>query len=331
VDSIKVSSGLASVPLKTGTEAALDSSAALSPAPAIAARELPELSAVLQLLKPVTWFPPMWAFACGAISSGVSAEGRWLLIVAGVILAGPLVCASSQAVNDWFDRHVDAINEPNRPIPSGRIPGRWGLYIACIWTVLSLCVSYFLGPWSFAAGAIGLVLAWAYSAPPLRLKKNGWWGNTACGLCYEGLAWATGAAVMLGSSVPSLKILLIALLYSVGAHGIMTLNDFKAIEGDRRMGIASLPVQLGVRGAARCACLFMLLAQIAVVALLFAWGLGAYALAVAILVAAQAVLMARFLVDPVGRAIWYSALGVTIYVSGMMVSAFALRSLGQLQ
>ena len=49
-----------------------------------------------------------------------------------------MVCATSQAVNDWFDRHVDAINEPNRPIPSGRIPGRWGLYIALIWGTWSI-------------------------------------------------------------------------------------------------------------------------------------------------------------------------------------------------
>ena len=98
----------------------------------------PALSAVTELLKPITWFPPMWAFACGVIASGVPLEGRWTLAVMGIVLAGPLVCASSQAVNDWFDRHVDAINEPQRPIPSGRMPGRWGLYVAVLWTALSL-------------------------------------------------------------------------------------------------------------------------------------------------------------------------------------------------
>jgi chlorophyll/bacteriochlorophyll a synthase len=97
---------------------------------------LPEPSAVAELLKPITWFPPMWAFACGAVASGASGDGRAAVVVAGVVLAGPLVCAASQAVNDWFDREVDAINEPQRPIPSGRMPGRWGLYIALGWTAL---------------------------------------------------------------------------------------------------------------------------------------------------------------------------------------------------
>ena len=50
--------------------------------------------------------------------------------------------------------------------------------------------------WGFGAAVVGLALAWAYSAPPLRLKQNGWWGNAACAACYEGLPWITGAAVM---------------------------------------------------------------------------------------------------------------------------------------
>ena len=87
---------------------------------------LPAPSAVAELLKPITWFPPMWAFGCGVVASGQSLDGKWGLVIGGVRLAGAAVCATRQAVNDWFDRHVDAISEPLRPIPSGRMPGRWG-------------------------------------------------------------------------------------------------------------------------------------------------------------------------------------------------------------
>jgi chlorophyll synthase len=288
----------------------------------------PSLSAVAELLKPITWFPPMWAFGCGVVASGVPFAGRWALIVAGVLLAGPFVCATSQAVNDWFDRDVDAINEPQRPIPSGRMPGRWGLFIAILWTLLSTLLAANLGPVAFAAAVFGLLLAWAYSAPPVRLKRNGWWGNGACALCYEGLAWITGAAVMALGSWPHPHSLALALLYSTGAHGIMTLNDFKSIEGDRQMGIGSLPVRLGVERAAFTACALMIAPQIAVVALLVVWGRPVHALAIAALILAQGLMMRRFLGDPLQRAVWYSGFGVPLYVSGMLVSAFALRTAG---
>ena len=285
---------------------------------------VPAPSALVELLKPITWFAPMWAFACGVVSSGSGLQGRWPVVLAGIVLASPLVCATSQAVNDWFDRHVDAINEPQRPIPSGRMPGRWGLYVAAGWTLLSLVVAAALGPWILGAALFGLLLAWLYSAPPLRLKRNGWWGNTAVGLCYEGLPWFTGAAVM-AAAVPDGRVLMLALLYSIGAHGIMTLNDFKSVEGDRRTGIRSLPVQLGTDRAARLACLVMALPQAAVVALLLAWDRPWHAGVVAALLAGQGVLMRRLLADPRGQAAWYNGTGTLLYVLGMLAAAFALR------
>ena len=125
------------------------------------AKTYPAPAAVLELLKPITWFPPMWAFACGVLASGAPIIENSLIAIVGIILAGPLVCAMSQAVNDWYDRHVDAINEPNRPIPSGRIPGAWGLYIGIAWTALSLAVAALLGQWVFIAAIVGAALAWA--------------------------------------------------------------------------------------------------------------------------------------------------------------------------
>ncbi len=287
----------------------------------------PAPSAVLELLKPITWFPPMWAFACGVISSGVPLAPNWHVALVGVILAGPLVCAMSQAINDWHDRDVDAINEPHRPIPSGRIPGAWGLYIAIIWTGLSLAVASTLGPWVFIAAIVGLFLAWAYSAPPLRLKQNGWLGNAACGFSYEGLAWITGAAAMLGGALPPMPVLLLAFLYSVGAHGIMTLNDFKSIRGDALMGINSLPVLLGADGAARVASAVMAAPQIVVIGCLLYWDAPIHAGIVALFLAAQLVMMLRFMKAPVEKALWYSGFGVPLFVFGMMVSAFAVRNL----
>lgn len=287
---------------------------------------VPTPAATLELLKPITWFAPMWAFGCGVVSSGISLGDRWPYVVAGILLAGPLVCGTSQAVNDWYDREVDAINEPHRVIPSGRMPGRWGLFVAVANTLLSLAVARWLGPWVFGAAIVGLALAWAYSAPPFRLKRSGWYGPAAVGLCYEGLPWFTAAAAASGA-FPGYATLSIALLYSVGAHGIMTLNDFKSVEGDRQMGLASLPAVFGVGRAARLACLVMAVPQFVVIALLLRWGFPIHATIVAALFAGQAVCMPRLLKDPLRRASWYNATGTTMYVFGMLASAFALRAM----
>lgn len=291
--------------------------------PSTRSAPIPAARDVLQLLKPITWFPPMWAFMCGAVSSGAGLDGRWWFVAGGVLLAGPLVCGTSQAVNDWFDRHVDAINEPNRPIPSGRIGGRWGLYIAIIASLISACVGWLLGPVVFVASLVGLAFAWAYSAPPFRFKANGWLGPLVCGFTYEGLSWFTGAAVMLGA-LPSKEVIFVLFFYSLGAHGIMVLNDFKAVEGDRQTGLTSLPVVMGVDVAARFACITMATAQIVVICLLALWGFSLSALIVTGVLFAQIAAMPTLIRDPAGKAPWYNGMGVTLYVLGMLAAALGL-------
>ncbi len=287
----------------------------------------PQAIALLELLKPITWFPPMWAFLCGAVSSGSGLLENPVLLIAGILLAGPMVCGASQIVNDWFDREVDAINEPQRAIPSGRVPGNWGLIFAVVWTALAGAWGAALGFWVGIATLVGLTLAWMYSAPPFRLKRNGWWGAAAVGLSYEGLAWLTGAAVFLGGMLPAWQVLAVAGLYSLGAHGIMTLNDFKSVAGDRALGLRSLPAVYGLRKAAIIACWFMAVPQFFVVALLVNEAAHWQAAVVALLIAGQLIAMSKLVKNPEELAPWYNGTGVMAYVSGMMVTATALSGL----
>src|SRR6056297_3606130 len=287
----------------------------------------PHPRAMLTLIKPITWFPPIWAYLCGVIASGVPLSSAPVAVLTGMILAGPVVCGMSQAANDWCDRHVDAINEPGRPIPSGRIPGRWGLWIALAMSILSLALGAMLGTWGFIATVVGVIAAWAYSVEPIRLKRSGWFGPGLVGLSYESLPWFTGAAV-LSQTLPSGPIILIALLYGIGAHGIMTLNDFKALEGDAQMGVNSLPVTLGPEKAAKVACIVMIVPQVFVILALAKWGQSTHAAIVLMLLLGQLWAMSVMLKDPKAKAPWYNATGVLMYVSGMMVSAFALRAVG---
>jgi len=107
----------------------------------------------------------------------------------------------------------------------------------------------------------------------------------------------------------------------------MTLNDFKAIEGDRIMNVRSLPVLMGAKSAAWMASLIMILAQWSVGVLLQDAGQTYSGWAVFILSLCQLPLMIQFVKNPVAKALSVSAFGVPLFVSGMMVSAFALRSM----
>ena len=104
----------------------------------------------------------------------------------------------------------------------------------------------------------------------------------------------------------------------------MTLNDFKALKGDRQMGVNSLPVTLGPDRAARLACIVMGVPQILIIGLLIAGGKPIHGLIVLALLLAQAAAMRVLLRDPEGRAPWYNGTGVLAYVFGMMVTATSL-------
>jgi chlorophyll synthase len=172
----------------------------------------------LQLTKPITWIPLIWGVMCGAAASGnyhwmwnpFDPNDRDVMLGAtdaakglvAMILAGPFLTGYTQTINDWYDREIDAINEPYRPIPSGAISEKD--VIAQIWVLLlgGLGISYGLDVWAghdfpivLALSVFGSFISYIYSAPPLKLKQNGWAGNYALGASYISLPWWCGQAV----------------------------------------------------------------------------------------------------------------------------------------
>ncbi len=104
----------------------------------------------LQLMKPITWIPLIWGVVCGAASSG---NYTWtlenvLIAAACMLMSGPLLAGYTQTINDYYDRDLDAINEPYRPIPSGAIP--LPRVIAQIWVLLlgGIGVAFALNLWA---------------------------------------------------------------------------------------------------------------------------------------------------------------------------------------
>ena len=283
----------------------------------------PSLISLLELIKPVTWFPPMWAFLCGVVSVGALNSNNTILILSGLLLAGPLVCGMSQAVNDWCDRHVDAINQPDRPIPSGRVSARWGFFTGIIMSATSILFAYYLGSLIFFATIIGVLAAWLYSLEPIRLKRSAIFGPGVVAICYEGLPWFTGAAIFT-ISLPNKEVLIVLSLYALGAHGIMTMNDFKATKGDKLLGINSLPVILGRKPATLVACLIMLFPQLIVISLFYFWGSLILAITLAVCVLLQSLSMIFLIRDPEKNTPFFNMTGVLLYIAGMMLSANGL-------
>ncbi|NNJ10072.1 chlorophyll synthase ChlG [Chloroflexales bacterium ZM16-3] len=277
----------------------------------------------ITLMKPVTWFAPGWAFLCGAVASGhlgwsTELIGRLLL---GTLMAGPILTGLSQVVNDYCDREVDAINEPHRLIPSGQITLRHVYILTIVLTWIGCSVAIYLGREVALYVGVGLICALSYSMKPLRGKRNGWVGNTLVAISYEGLAWLAGHATFGALTGQSLAI---AMLYSLGAHGIMTVNDFKSIAGDTRMGIRSIPVQYGKVMAARLVVITMGLAQLGVIGLLIWWGNPIAAAVVGLLLAAQSIPNVRFIRDPEHNEVFFNATAIMLFVWGMLAAAIGL-------
>jgi chlorophyll synthase len=278
--------------------------------------------------KPGTWFAPMWAMLVGCVASGNAhwtfpSVGRVLL---GMVLAGPLLCAFSQVTNDWFDREVDRINEPERPTAANLLSPITVGAISIGLATAALALAAYLGTNVFYLAIGGLALALAYSAPPLRLKaRNGWLANAACAFAYEGFAWVAGAAIFGHVTTGTL---VLAGLYSLGSHGLMTLNDFKSYEGDKRLGLRSLPVMLGLDGALRAAFSFIDIFQVLAIGyVLFnrMWLAGGIML---LLFVVQIPMQRKLATDPKGLAPWYCASAIPPFVWGMLVAALAIRSGG---
>ena len=285
----------------------------------------------LQLMKPVTWIPLIWGVLCGAAASG---HFQWrpqevLASLACMLMSGPLLAGYTQTLNDFYDRDIDAINEPYRPIPSGAIPlGQVKLQIIAL-LLLGLGVAYGLDRWAGHTTPVLLLLAlggsfvsYIYSAPPLKLKQNGWLGNYALGASYIALPWWAGQALF-GQLTWTTALLTLA--YSLAGLGIAVVNDFKSVEGDKALGLQSLPVAFGIKRASWISAAMIDLFQLAMVVVLIAIGQNLAAVILVLLIITQITFQDIWLLrDPVAFDVKYQASAQPFLVLGMLVTALAI-------
>ncbi|TVS02591.1 MAG: chlorophyll synthase ChlG [Cyanobium sp. PLM2.Bin73] len=285
----------------------------------------------LQLMKPVTWIPLIWGVICGAAASGNFhwTPGQVGASIACMLMSGPLLAGYTQTINDYYDREIDAINEPYRPIPSGAIP--LAQVKAQIWILLlaGLGVAYGLDRWAGHDTPVLLLLAlggslvsFIYSAPPLKLKQNGWLGNYALGASYIALPWWAGQALF-GQLTWATAILTLA--YSLAGLGIAVVNDFKSVEGDRALGLQSLPVVFGIEKASWISAGMIDIFQLAMVAVLITIGQNFAAVLLVLLIIPQITFQDIWLLrDPVAFDVKYQASAQPFLVLGMLVTALAI-------
>jgi chlorophyll synthase len=285
----------------------------------------------LQLMKPITWIPLIWGVVCGAASSGNYVWGLEDVLKAAtcMLMSGPLMAGYTQTLNDFYDREIDAINEPYRPIPSGAISIPQVVAQILILLGAGLGVGYLLDLWSghetptmTLLTLLGAFLAYIYSAPPLKLKQNGWLGNYALGSSYIALPWCAGHALF---GTLNWTIVALTLFYSLAGLGIAVVNDFKSVEGDSQLGLKSLPVMFGI-GTAAWICVVMIdVFQAGVAGYLISIHQNFYAVILLLLIIPQITFQDMyFLRDPLKNDVKYQASAQPFLVLGMLVAGLAL-------
>lgn len=289
----------------------------------------------LQLMKPITWIPLIWGVVCGAASGG---GYTWtpediLRAVTCMLLSGPLMTGYTQTLNDFYDRELDAINEPYRPIPSGAISVPQVVTQIVVLLLAGIGVAYGLDQWAGHEFPIltcltlgGAFIAYIYSAPPLKLKKNGWLGNYALGASYIALPWWAGHALF-GNL--NWTIVILTLIYSLAGLGIAVVNDFKSVEGDRQLGLKSLPVMFGVGTAAWICVLMIDIFQAGIAGYLITIHQNLYAVILLLLIVPQITFQDMyFLRSPLENDVKYQASAQPFLVLGMLVAGLALGHTG---
>lgn len=215
-----------------------------------------KLSAGLKLIRPMNCLLAGIAVVIGAFVAGGKADWYFYMLA---FLTAFKISGGGNAINDFFDRKIDEINRPDRPIPSGKIKPAEAVKISKIFFLAGLAAAALMRniPCLLLAGFNSLVLV-AYSA---RIKRAGLLGNIAIGylvgstFLFGGIALYPFRSEFLPASL--LLLVLLSFFSTVGREIIKSIQDF---EGDKRLGLETFPIKYGKRAGAAAASVFVLVA-----------------------------------------------------------------------
>ena len=184
------------------------------------------------------------------LSPAVPLTSLVLAFVAGFALTG-----SAMAINDYYDRAIDAVNEPTRPIPRGDVKPQEAVVYSLLLSGVGLAASYPTGRTTFAIATLSWAMMMAYSAWG---KRTGFPGNLMVSTCIA-LPFVYGG-VLAGDASVSLLFGALAFLSNTGREVTTGIVD---VEGDRTRGVKTIAVSYGARAAAYLASAFYLVAAAA--------------------------------------------------------------------
>ncbi len=213
-----------------------------------------KLRAYARLMRPVNCFLMGFAVIVGAalsLSENLSAEwSTWGLFLG--FATGFTLTAASMTVNDYYDRGIDAVNEPTRPIPSGAVEPRRALAFAGILSGIGFLAAILT---NFVCFAIA-VFAWLVLVVYVTVgKRTGLAGNFLVSACVS-IPFVYGSSVAIGSV--GLNVVFFVALVFLANTGREITKGIVDVEGDKSKGVKTLAVQYGERWAAVVGAIFFL-------------------------------------------------------------------------
>jgi len=257
---------------------------------------VPRLPAMLELVRPLNCLLAGLAVLIGAVVAG----GGELSYTAGVAFAAAaMISGAGNAVNDYFDRDIDAVNRPYRPIPSGRLSARTAVILASCLFGAGVVLAALINLPCLALAALNSAVLFTYS---LELKRRGLAGNLAIGYLVGSTFLFGGLAVGEISVVGILAIM--AALSTVGRELIKGIED---MEGDQKLGLKTFPLRYGAGKAAALAIGFIAAAvaisPLPYVLKIFGWAYLALVVpSIVAFIAAAAIIMRNWKPEAAGRA-----------------------------
>jgi 4-hydroxybenzoate polyprenyltransferase len=213
--------------------------------------------AYVDLGRPFTLVAPALGFISGALTA-IGAAPRepwtpWLLVapIVGAAMAA-LLNAGNNALNQIYDLEIDRVNKPKRPLTSGRLTIAQAWRFTNITYVLALILAWLVAPQGrhecFWLVVVAVVCTYIYSVPPLRTKRLGIWANVTIAIPRGVLLKVAGWSSV--KTIVGVEPWYIGAIFGLFLLGATTTKDFADMEGDRRGGCRTLPIQYGVRRAA---------------------------------------------------------------------------------